>query len=362
MCCPPLSGLNVEEKEREEKEQIKHKKQEKNPKNVKNVKKVKVSKKFGCKLCPQGQNCEIYLKMKNEYQFTKENYNHIVEFNHYNGNYEYKPICRYKEDCRAFRRMARMNVCVIEKNKNKNKNNNKHKNDKNANRLDCYRFEDQCHILIYRYPPRSDRSMKMQANMGSLITKTEMKFDDPDNEDSTCNDTSPKTSDHDYNESDEKLLKDLVMEVVNNDFERDLCLTDDDLYRQCYSIFKIVNEKLESKMHKIGFVNCLTRAEMLALILYTGCDCNYDLCKCQREDNFTKWRIFDKCLYSAISKLHDIERYDDVQKQIRLNLYILVLQMYNYKENICMYHIFQHMYQQHTLKMFHYNLLKIMVY
>ena len=48
---------------------------------------------------------------------------------------------------------------------------------------------------------------------------------------------------------------------------------------------------------------------MLALILYTGCDCNYDLCKSQRNGNYSKWQIFDKYLYDAIYKLHKCEVY-----------------------------------------------------
>eukprot|EP01084_Bolivina_argentea_P213867 363127_1 len=47
----------------------------------------------------------------------------------------------------------------------------------------------------------------------------------------------------------------------------------------------------------------LNRAEMLALIVYTGCDCNYDLCKHQRNGDYEKWKWFDYCLWNAIYKL-----------------------------------------------------------
>eukprot|EP01083_Nonionella_stella_P086510 240391_1 len=47
----------------------------------------------------------------------------------------------------------------------------------------------------------------------------------------------------------------------------------------------------------------LRRDEMLALILYTGCDCNHDLCKQQRNRNYSKWKWFDYCLFRAIRKL-----------------------------------------------------------
>ena len=44
----------------------------------------------------------------------------------------------------------------------------------------------------------------------------------------------------------------------------------------------------------------LTRAQMLALVLYTGCDCNYDLCAAERGGDFTKWKWFSKLLDEAI--------------------------------------------------------------
>ena len=36
---------------------------------------------------------------------------------------------------------------------------------------------------------------------------------------------------------------------------------------------------------------------------YIGCDCNYDLCKSQREKKYEKWKWFDICLNSAIKEL-----------------------------------------------------------
>eukprot|EP01083_Nonionella_stella_P253106 871291_1 len=46
---------------------------------------------------------------------------------------------------------------------------------------------------------------------------------------------------------------------------------------------------------------------MLSLVLYTGCDCNYDLCKSQRNGDYDKWKRFDYCLYSAIKLLSSKE-------------------------------------------------------
>eukprot|EP01083_Nonionella_stella_P246949 856776_1 len=47
---------------------------------------------------------------------------------------------------------------------------------------------------------------------------------------------------------------------------------------------------------------------MLSLILYTGCECNYDLCASQRDGDYSKWKWFDHCLYEAIRRLSQRER------------------------------------------------------
>ena len=47
----------------------------------------------------------------------------------------------------------------------------------------------------------------------------------------------------------------------------------------------------------------LSRDYMLALILYTGCDCNYNLCSSQRNGDYHKWKFFDYCLWNAICTL-----------------------------------------------------------
>ena len=41
---------------------------------------------------------------------------------------------------------------------------------------------------------------------------------------------------------------------------------------------------------------------------YLGGECNYDLCKTQRNGDYTKWKWFDLCLYNAIGELAGKER------------------------------------------------------
>ena len=106
----------------------------------------------------------------------------------------------------------------------------------------------------------------------------------------------------------------LIFETINNGFEKDLCLNSNDLKNKKYSLLHLVNQKLQSKIYKINYKNIGLRIHnrrnlMLSLIMYTSCDCNYDLCKCQRNGNYDKWRIFDDNLYRAIYSFHIMEDY-----------------------------------------------------
>ena len=110
----------------------------------------------------------------------------------------------------------------------------------------------------------------------------------------------------------------LINEVIKNGYKRDLCFSDIDYRNNCYSILQIVNEKMDDIRHKqLG--SPLTRAEMLSLVMYTSCDCNYDLCKEQRTyGNYDKWYNFDRCLTSAIKKLSKVEQFDNPNSKFRL--------------------------------------------
>eukprot|EP01083_Nonionella_stella_P308181 1086191_1 len=69
---------------------------------------------------------------------------------------------------------------------------------------------------------------------------------------------------------------------------------------------EIVEEKLKHPRH-IAMCSPLNEAQMLALVLYTGCECNYGLCKSQRNGNYSKWKVFDKCLGYAVDTLSQFE-------------------------------------------------------
>ena len=73
-----------------------------------------------------------------------------------------------------------------------------------------------------------------------------------------------------------------------------------------HSLLQVVNLKMKHPRHlEIG--SPLKRDEMLALLLYTGCDCNYDMCAAQRAGDYQKWRWFDYCLAQGISTLSECE-------------------------------------------------------
>eukprot|EP01084_Bolivina_argentea_P058240 106345_1 len=205
--------------------------------------------------------CPIYCKMKHKYEYNEKNLNHLRNYNHFKNKLLEKEECKHNHECAAFKRL-----------------------ENGGNRI-----EDKCHIELYRHPPRNNRSITLQKNIhtllfnSSILENAGLSF---------------------FFLSDEPLDGDLslIKEVISNGYKTDLFLTEEDAKNDNYSIMQIVEEKLNSKRHKI-LGNVLNKNEMLAIVLYTSCDCNYDLCKTQRNGDYKKWQIFDYYLYHAINKL-----------------------------------------------------------
>ena len=193
--------------------------------------------------CPNGLKCVIYNEMKNNYKYTRDNYNHLLEFNHFRNDIINKPICKYGTDCNAFKRMDMYND---------GKNRKRKKQDSN-------RFDDKCHLAIFRHPPRNDRQARMSQNANKLII------------------IDKATKIQEAKKMDYK-IEDLIFEVCNNGYKSDLYLYDAALssWFNFFTLLYVANEKMDSIYHK-KLKSPLNRAEMLALILYTSCDCNYDL-------------------------------------------------------------------------------------
>ena len=47
----------------------------------------------------------------------------------------------------------------------------------------------------------------------------------------------------------------------------------------------------------------LNIATMLALVLYTGCECTYAMCAAERDGDYKTWRWFSHLLWLALAEL-----------------------------------------------------------
>eukprot|EP01084_Bolivina_argentea_P270560 460087_1 len=221
--------------------------------------------------------CPIYKAMYVDQKYTKDNLNHLFEDTHFKDEFKQKEKCKHGHECEAFIRL------------------------KNGQTL----LSDECHIKLYNHPPRNDRQIKLGNNIHSFIFNT----------DKTQNCAVHIKTDDDYAKyepfNEQEIAKGngnpgyinaLIEEVIRNGFKADLYgsdIKDDDLKNDIYPILSVVDKKYHHIRHQqIGYR--LNRGQILALILYTGCDCNYDLCKTQRDGDYKKWKWFDYCLYHAI--------------------------------------------------------------
>eukprot|EP01084_Bolivina_argentea_P031431 58177_1 len=210
-------------------------------------------------------NCPIYRGMKIDYQFSEDNLLHLNQFNHFKNEYDEKPECKWYQKCRAFVRLEE----------------------------NGYRLDDRCHLKMYAHPPRN-RQIPLDDNVHLFIMNKQNQQNHP-----------LYTPSFKANYKD-GYLKQLIDEVARNGFEKDLYLPQDDEKGNDYSLIHVVDDKMYAPRHKN--MSCpLSRAEMLAIILYTGCDCNYDLCGSQRRGDYKKWKYFDLCLFNAINKLKQLE-------------------------------------------------------
>eukprot|EP01083_Nonionella_stella_P041456 112404_1 len=220
--------------------------------------------------------CDIYSRMigNADIDCTAENLNHLYEYNHFKDDIINKPKCEHGDECKAFIRTE--------------------KGESNVN--------DECHLKLYLHPPRS-RKIELQQNIHSFVMQNERK---------ECSKVYKPTREESnkYNEGVSISAQALIDEVIKNGFKTDLCLlcsTDDDCKHTEFGIMNVVDEKLNCRKLKIMDVR-LKRGEMLSLILYTGGQCNYDLCASQRNGDYDKWKWFDYFLFSAIRKLSKWEK------------------------------------------------------
>eukprot|EP01083_Nonionella_stella_P095046 266750_1 len=227
--------------------------------------------------CPHitgnGAKCPIYLSMIKNYNFTENNLSHLLDFEHFKDKYEGKPSCKYGVQCKSFLRLEEGG----------------------------HNLNDRCHIKLYHHPPRNDRQIKMNKNLNKWKFNTTETQNHP-----VLKPTYDDLKEYDINEKD-GLLPLLIEEVISNGYSVDLALTNDDHKNKKWTILQVVDQKLNSVRHK-QMGSPLRRDHMLALLLYTGCECIWDLNNTQRNGDYEKWKWFDYCLYAAISALRDRER------------------------------------------------------
>ena len=198
-------------------------------------------------------NCPIYRSMKNQYQYNKQNLNHLRKYHHFQNEIQEKPRCKYGDECKTYIR------CESGQDEN--------------------RIDDQCHMAIFRHPPRTQR-VQLAQNMHSFIFN-QSHHENNDVYKPTASDKQKYGHDqYGVNKSNSRdgWLQALIDEVVSNGYKYDLCLKckkDDffacrhNVHNSKYSILKIVDEKMNCHRHRL-IRRQLTRASMLALVLYTG--------------------------------------------------------------------------------------------
>eukprot|EP01083_Nonionella_stella_P008478 24467_1 len=219
--------------------------------------------------------CTVYREMKDSYKYCAENLYHLEQYTHFTDEYGAKTICKYKDQCKSYKRLE---------------------NGGNA-------LKDKCHMKMYRHPPRK-RNLKLQQNVNAFI----MNKDQTENHD-VYEPTDDDKQRYSWNASD-GYLSGLMEEVIVNGFGSDLCLecgiNDECKHGDDRSILRVLDQKMNDHRHK-QMDKPLNRGQMLALILYTGCECNYDLCASQRDGDYNKWKWFDYCLWWAIRTLSQRE-------------------------------------------------------
>ena len=185
--------------------------------------------------------------------FTEQYSSHLYEYDHFKNEFMDKTPCKFGDECYAYKRLS-----------------------EGGNEL-----KDRCHVQIYRHPPRYRKS-KPSDDIHSFCLNDDWNENIP-----SYKPTQKDEKKYEYNKHD-GYLKALIEEVTSNGYRDDLYLKpDDDRKSDNYAIMNIVKSKLNCMRHK-QMGSPLNKAEMLSIILYTGCDSNYDLCKSQRSKDYTK--------------------------------------------------------------------------
>lgn len=286
-----------------------------------------------CPYLKQNKPCPVYNNFI-KYVYSEDGLKHMSLYNH--CDLKFKP-CRYGVECKAYIRLVN----------------------------NGYRLDDRCHVCVYAHPPRGrqeyqdlddkvypfiagDRDTAWGINEDNLDEKDEhtkkhytkfvrdwsypqdttittmnaLKNCDLEKEDKKVNkylgksfkvflNTYSKYKDMITKKSDLISLCLLIQEIHKNsnqsgsaktgDWKKDLVTTNGK------TLIDIVNDVYMDHPKHVKIGKPLNYAEMLSIVLYTGTECNYAMCKSQREGDYQTWPVFDYCLNNAIHKLSDHE-------------------------------------------------------
>lgn len=258
-------------------------------------------------ICILDENCDSIKRFKINYDYSNYKYDilHLLNYKHVKSIVK----CRYGDKCYAFERLFK----------------------KNGNRID-----DQCHCIIYQHPFRtrlnlfeptkfqgdvndtndvndvkenenenkeqkeSEKENDIESNLSrfqAIIFNRETKFDE------TRSVYNCGISQLDFHAS-EASLGCLILELEKNKFGYVLHCD-----KTKYKLIDIAKNKFQHPIYKTLFCETqnsksgLSVAEMLSVLLYTGCDCYSNLRYTRLNKDYTTWRYFAYFLENAVSKL-----------------------------------------------------------
>ena len=301
--------------------------------------------------------CEVYDKMIKEKDFQQEYLYHMQLYDH-SKCIEFKN-CEYGLECEHYQRLIKNGQLI----------------------------EDKCHLQIYNHPPRMNRFFSLNNNndddnnndqddakvggnvqsdkyfnafqFHTSVEAIDRAIDDHANLIAEL--TQQPIYDAIYNmdsSGDHRFklnpLKQLINEVCQNGYKNDLMIynyeknkfkykskmnDNNNKYDKNDNLLRILQEKLIHPKHVQFGMPFLDKKQFLfAIMLYTDCDCNYDLCQTIRNNNFTKWKLFDMCLKHGIILLHKYFINYDYHSKLCTYSGISQCQLKLNKNNACFIH------------------------
>ena len=154
-----------------------------------------------------------------------------------------------------------------------------------------FELEDWCHVQLYQHA-----QVRQKADFNHFTLNDEFDQNVPLYYVAA---TEKQQTGH---KDEDGFLRMLIKEVVGNGFEAALCFSGSEEKKddEEYPVMMIVAEKLQCRSHR-RMGSPLDKGEILALLLYTAGDCNYELCKAQRSGDYATWKWFDRAVFDQVA-------------------------------------------------------------